>query len=335
MIDEGYVPDTSSILHDVEQAEKIKMLGHHSERLAIAFGLIFIPPGLPIRVVKNLRVCGDCHNATKFISKIVQREILVRDAVRFHLFKDGTCSCGDFWGIERVGAGFREPTGTCKRVQVSVISAKGAQSPKFRSINCLRVENKSCYELVLEQHAASKSFEEIHIAVKDYDTTPVTRPEIFDLKPLKENEKKINKIESGSKEIDSDRAEKYRSIWHQFLLRIWALGPRHVGPNILLVPDPEVESEDASVFIPGSSHASERLGFVGEHGTQSNENSSEAISSLHMEAKSLQNSVVSGFQLATAAGPLCDEPMWGLAFLVEAYVSPLGGSTDESEPLTH
>ncbi|KAF5206365.1 Pentatricopeptide repeat [Thalictrum thalictroides] len=97
MIDEGYIPDMNSILHDVEDSEKIKMLRHHSERLAIAFGLIFIPPGLPIRVVKNLRVCGDCHNATKFISKIVQREILVRDSVRFHLFKDGSCSCGDFW----------------------------------------------------------------------------------------------------------------------------------------------------------------------------------------------------------------------------------------------
>ncbi|KAF9623592.1 hypothetical protein IFM89_003382 [Coptis chinensis] len=142
-----------------------------------------------------------------------------------------------------------------------------------------------------------------------------------------------SEIESGSKEIDSDRAEKYRSLWRQFLLRIWALGPRHVGPNILLVPDPEIESEDASVLIPGSSHASERLGFVGEHGAQSNGNSSEAISSLHMEAKSLQNSVVSGFQLATAAGPLCDEPMWGLAFLVEAYISPLGGSTDEQAVL--
>ncbi|GAV59076.1 HLH domain-containing protein/PPR domain-containing protein/PPR_2 domain-containing protein/DYW_deaminase domain-containing protein, partial [Cephalotus follicularis] len=97
MIDEGYVPDMSSVLHDVEKSEKIKMLNHHSERLAIAFGLIFIPSGLPIRVVKNLRVCGDCHNVTKYISKITQREILVRDAVRFHLFKDGTCSCGDFW----------------------------------------------------------------------------------------------------------------------------------------------------------------------------------------------------------------------------------------------
>ncbi|XP_059648699.1 putative pentatricopeptide repeat-containing protein At1g68930 [Cornus florida] len=97
MIEEGYVPDMSSVLHDVDESEKIKMLNHHSERLAITFGLIFIPPGQPIRVVKNLRVCGDCHNATKFISKITHREILVRDSVRFHLFKDGTCSCGDFW----------------------------------------------------------------------------------------------------------------------------------------------------------------------------------------------------------------------------------------------
>ncbi|CAI0405180.1 unnamed protein product [Linum tenue] len=97
MIQMGYVPDASSVLHDVEELEKIKMLGHHSERLAIAFGLIFIPRHCPIRIVKNLRVCRDCHNATKYISKITQREILVRDAVRFHLFKDGACSCGDFW----------------------------------------------------------------------------------------------------------------------------------------------------------------------------------------------------------------------------------------------
>ncbi|KAJ4848659.1 hypothetical protein Tsubulata_037820, partial [Turnera subulata] len=97
MIEAGYVPDVSSVPHDVEESEKIKMLNHHSERLAIAFGLIFIPDSLPIRVVKSLRVCDDCHNATKYISKITQREILVRDAVRFHLYKDGTCSCGDFW----------------------------------------------------------------------------------------------------------------------------------------------------------------------------------------------------------------------------------------------
>lgn len=97
MLAEGYEPDMSYILHDIEDSEKRKSLNYHSERLAIAFGLIFVPAGLPIRVVKNLRVCGDCHSATKYISKITQREILVRDSVRYHLFKDGTCSCGDFW----------------------------------------------------------------------------------------------------------------------------------------------------------------------------------------------------------------------------------------------
>ncbi|MQM11582.1 hypothetical protein Taro_044490 [Colocasia esculenta] len=97
MMEEGYNPDTGSVLHDVVESEKLHMLSHHSEKLAIAFGLLCIPHDLPIRVVKNLRVCVDCHNATKYISKIAGREILVRDAARFHLFKDGACSCGDFW----------------------------------------------------------------------------------------------------------------------------------------------------------------------------------------------------------------------------------------------
>ncbi|KAG9448595.1 hypothetical protein H6P81_008560 [Aristolochia fimbriata] len=97
MSEAGFVPDTSSVLHDVEERDKIQMLSYHSEKLAIAFGLIFVPSELPIKVVKNLRVCADCHTATKYISKITGREILVRDSVRFHKYKDGVCSCGDFW----------------------------------------------------------------------------------------------------------------------------------------------------------------------------------------------------------------------------------------------
>ncbi|KAH0977554.1 hypothetical protein GBA52_027273 [Prunus armeniaca] len=82
---------------DVEDDEKEHILNSHSERLAIAFGLISTPPKTPIRIFKNLRVCGDCHNATKFISVITEREIIVRDSNRFHHFKDGACSCGDYW----------------------------------------------------------------------------------------------------------------------------------------------------------------------------------------------------------------------------------------------
>ncbi|XP_057856631.2 pentatricopeptide repeat-containing protein At3g24000, mitochondrial [Cryptomeria japonica] len=93
----GYVPDISCVLHNVDEDQKEYYLRYHSERLTIAFGLISLPFGMPIRIFKNLRVCGDCHTATKLISKVVGVEIIVRDTTRFHHFKDGVCSCGDYW----------------------------------------------------------------------------------------------------------------------------------------------------------------------------------------------------------------------------------------------
>lgn len=93
----GYVPDYTFVLQDVEEDEKESILMSHSERLAIAYGIISTPPKSPIRIFKNLRICGDCHNVTKLISKITEREIIVRDSNRFHHFKDGICSCGDYW----------------------------------------------------------------------------------------------------------------------------------------------------------------------------------------------------------------------------------------------
>ncbi|CAJ2638704.1 unnamed protein product [Trifolium pratense] len=92
----GYVPDTDSI-HDVEEDVKEQLLSSHSERLAIAFGLLNTSPGTTIHVRKNLRVCGDCHDATKYMSLVTGREIIVRDLRRFHHFKNGICSCGDYW----------------------------------------------------------------------------------------------------------------------------------------------------------------------------------------------------------------------------------------------
>ncbi|XP_058069652.1 pentatricopeptide repeat-containing protein At3g49710 [Magnolia sinica] len=95
----GYVPDVKWALvgDGAKEGEKEMRLGHHSEKLAIGFGLISTEDGVPILVVKNLRICGDCHNAIKFISAIAGREITVRDAHRFHCFRNGRCSCGDYW----------------------------------------------------------------------------------------------------------------------------------------------------------------------------------------------------------------------------------------------
>ncbi|KAA8519092.1 hypothetical protein F0562_013348 [Nyssa sinensis] len=93
----GYVPNTSVVLLDMEENEKEKVLYRHSEKLALVFGLMNTPTKTPIRIMKNLRVCEDCHAALKLISEIVDREIIVRDRNRFHCFKDGCCSCGDYW----------------------------------------------------------------------------------------------------------------------------------------------------------------------------------------------------------------------------------------------
>lgn len=93
----GYVPNIGPVFHDVEDDEKSNMIFSHSERLAIGFGLISTPPKTRLLITKNLRICEDCHVAIKFISRIVEREITIRDVNRYHHFKDGVCSCGDYW----------------------------------------------------------------------------------------------------------------------------------------------------------------------------------------------------------------------------------------------
>ncbi|RAL36989.1 hypothetical protein DM860_003911 [Cuscuta australis] len=93
----GYRADKSCVLRDIEEEEKEEMVGSHSEKLAVAFALLVSEPGSVIRVVKNLRICRDCHTAIKIISKLEKREIIVRDNNRFHCFSNGLCSCKDYW----------------------------------------------------------------------------------------------------------------------------------------------------------------------------------------------------------------------------------------------
>ncbi|KAF3955727.1 hypothetical protein CMV_019083 [Castanea mollissima] len=93
----GYTPQTEIVLHDLGERQKEQSLEVHSEKLAMAFGLISTQPGTTIKIVKNLRVCLDCHDVTKLISKITGRKIVMRDRNRFHHFVNGSCSCGDYW----------------------------------------------------------------------------------------------------------------------------------------------------------------------------------------------------------------------------------------------
>ncbi|KAK8588781.1 hypothetical protein V6N13_087676 [Hibiscus sabdariffa] len=93
----GYTGNTSDAFFDIDEEEKESVLHRHSEKLAIAYGIMRTEAPTVIRIVKNLRVCEDCHHATKLISKVFGRELIVRDRNRFHHFREGSCSCMDYW----------------------------------------------------------------------------------------------------------------------------------------------------------------------------------------------------------------------------------------------
>lgn len=159
-----------------------------------------------------------------------------------------------------------------------------------------------------------------------------------------------SKAESGTQEGEKKKKSDGESQeWVTKMERIWALGPRRVGPNVLLTPGipsagrtgmknrdnvggiAQAEATRTSaVLVRGSPQISQKLGLISsisETPNVSEKNSEDetdigtVASPLLTEALGLEFSVVSGFQLATASGPLCEEPMWGLAFTVEAFVS--------------
>ncbi|KAL4278946.1 hypothetical protein GQ457_03G038500 [Hibiscus cannabinus] len=82
----------------IEEEEKEETGGVHSEKLALAFALIGSPSSpKSIRIVKNTRMCRNCHLTAKHVSLKFGCEIYLSDTNCFHHFKNGHCSCGDYW----------------------------------------------------------------------------------------------------------------------------------------------------------------------------------------------------------------------------------------------
>ncbi|CAM8929165.1 unnamed protein product [Rhodiola kirilowii] len=96
-VEGGYMPEVTSVLHDIQEEEKEDAVSRHSEKLAVAFGLARLGEGNSIRIMKNLRVCRDCHTVMKLISKVYRVQIVLRDRSCFHSFESGFCSCKDYW----------------------------------------------------------------------------------------------------------------------------------------------------------------------------------------------------------------------------------------------
>ncbi|ERE80747.1 elongation factor Tu GTP-binding domain-containing protein 1 [Cricetulus griseus] len=82
--------------------------------------------------------------------------------------------------------------------------------------------------------------------------------------------------------------------WRNTVDQIWSFGPRKCGPNILVS-----RSEDFQNSV-----------WSGPAGKESKEAS---------RFRDFGNSIVSGFQLATLSGPMCEEPLMGVCFVLEKW----------------
>ncbi|KAK4356838.1 hypothetical protein RND71_022448 [Anisodus tanguticus] len=175
---QGYMPETEWVLHNIDEEEKEGALGSHSEKLALAFGLISTSAGVIIMIVKNLRVCGDCHSLMKYVSRMSQRVIVLRDIKRFHHFKDGIQASGGLYYSVLT----QSPHGTL--LWLRCLSAKeGVFGYPFEILALLFMALR-CALLFLKPDEEGREYEYSHTAVNKFNVMPDSLPEwVFDFMP--------------------------------------------------------------------------------------------------------------------------------------------------------
>lgn len=87
--------ETMDVTDEEEEEKTFSFDVYHSEKLAVAFGLLNTQNDAPIRVTKSITMCKDCHNFIKVVSLLTNRKIIIRDGKRLHKFVNGHCSCAD------------------------------------------------------------------------------------------------------------------------------------------------------------------------------------------------------------------------------------------------
>ena len=94
----GYQQDYSLITRELNEDETEQdVIGRHSEKIALVYGLLMSDNEYVIVINKNLRICTDCHDFMRFASLTENRKIIVSDQNRVHVFQRGTCSCNNYY----------------------------------------------------------------------------------------------------------------------------------------------------------------------------------------------------------------------------------------------
>lgn len=88
--------DFKLIIADEEEGVEFSSPDRHSEKFAVAFGLLNTAEAAPVRITKSVSMHKNCHDFMKVVSSITGRKIIIQASKWLHKFADGRCSCGDY-----------------------------------------------------------------------------------------------------------------------------------------------------------------------------------------------------------------------------------------------
>lgn len=98
MLEMGFVPAIRLVNIDgAEDEDKGEQLLFRSDKLAFAHSFLNTKPRGRVCVMQSMRICHDGHETCKMLTLITGRELVTRGSKRFHHFKNGVCSCQDYW----------------------------------------------------------------------------------------------------------------------------------------------------------------------------------------------------------------------------------------------
>lgn len=146
-----------------------------------------------------------------------------------------------------------------------------------------------------------------HLLDQSTDLLKALSQHIKTLQAMTKNEKNINRLDMlTEKHKLSERVQKLIEVfkeelqsvcsklgpeWQDIVNQIWSVGPRNCGQNVLL----NQTADYSTKYLHHEKDIKEDPRFE------------------------FESSFVNGFQLAALAGPLCEEPMMGVAFCVEEW----------------
>ncbi|KAI8819560.1 uncharacterized protein EV422DRAFT_97212 [Fimicolochytrium jonesii] len=169
-------------------------------------------------------------------------------------------------------------------------------------------------------------------------------------KPKSRGETFLTGLQSAFDDAIKEGEVKDPQVWTGVVERIWALGPKRVGPNLFVNDVKGYERAGWLESCKGARNARGRgkAGRMGgeeedvgdENGVESTQDDAEdreetsTRDTSRLNIKAYESSLHTAFQLATFQGPLCAEPMQGLCFFLESLTFPAPPTPPTPQQLT-